>query len=185
MMTEINQILDSLLQKRDTSAVSFDDAGENQTYSSSVYWEYLNRLNDAIKEHLDPFYFHPRMVIKDNIVQIEIYRFDDWFPKATPFATFDFGHISDVPKNLNIGWKIFGNFICRQSFQSSVVDVEQVHFLFNNLERTIQKFYDPSVDSYDTVEPEESKNGKTAFCPSFKDWMIQLDKKVRNVNNGN
>ena len=182
MLTEINQILDSILQKRDTSAVSFDDAGENQTYSSSVYWEYLNRLNDAIKDHLVPFKFNPRMVIKDNIVQIEIYREGEEFPKYTPFATFAFGHISDVPKNLNVGWKVFGNFLCRQSFQKSAIDVEQIHHLFNNLEMTIHKFYDPSVDSYDSAEPEESKNGKTAFCVSFKDWFSNLKKDNENVD---
>ena len=133
-MQKINTIFSDLLDLRKNSAISFNDAGENETYSAKIYWEYLNRLKEAIQNQLKAFKFFVNLVIKDNIIQIEIFLPDCNSPEHTPYAVFQFGHESDIPKNIKEFYKKEGPFYFNETFQQShVIDAEQIHAVFDNL----------------------------------------------------
>ena len=133
-MQKINAIFSDLLDLRKNSAISFNDAGENETYSAKIYWEYLNRLKEAIQNQLNAFNFFVRLVIKDNIVQIEIFLPDCNPPEHTPYAVFQFGHESDVPQNIKEFYKKEGQFYFNETFQQAhTIDAEQIHAVFDNL----------------------------------------------------
>lgn len=146
-MQKINSIFLDLLDLRKNSAISFDDAGENEAYSAKVYWEYLNNLSDAIEAQLSAFKFGVRLVIKDNIVQIEIFLPNCNPPEYTPYAVFQFGHESDIPQNIKDHYKKSGCFYYNETFQQShVIDAEQIHAVFDNL----KKYLEHCAGNYDT-----------------------------------
>lgn len=137
-MQKINTIFSNLIDLRNNSAISFNDAGENEAYSAKVYWEYLNRLNEAIQAHLKAFNFFNQIVIKDNLIQIEIYLPDCRPPEHTPYATFQFGHSVDIPKNIKEFYHMSGLWYYNESFQQHhVIDAEQIHAVFDNLKKCL------------------------------------------------
>lgn len=138
-MQKINSIFLDLLELRKNSAISFDDAGENEAYSAKIYWEYLNNLSDAINDQLKAFKFTTRLVIKDNIVQIEVYLPDCSPPEYTPYAVFQFGHEIDIPHNIKDHYNKSGCFYYNETFQQShVIDAEQIHAVFDNLKKHLE-----------------------------------------------
>lgn len=174
-MEKIASALTSLLLQRNSSAIPFGEFDNPNSYSSQVYYEYLNQLSEAIADQLEAFNFHPRIVVKDNIVQIEVYNKDADAPKDTPFATFCFGHVSDMPKNLVDGWVVYSNFKCKEAFQQSSIDVEQVHHLFNNLFEIFEKFSNPSVKSHHSIKDLQQNSDKNNHSKkqTFKDWFLR------------
>lgn len=143
-MQKINSIFLDLLNCRSHSAISFNDAGENEAYSAKVYWEYLNQLAEAIQNQLKAFKFTNRIVIKDNIVQIEIYLPDCAPPEHTPYATFQFGYTNDIPKTAQEHFEKIGDFSWREAFQNfKIIDVEQIHALFDNLKKDLMICHNP------------------------------------------
>lgn len=173
-MEKIASALTTLLLQRNSSAIPFGEFDNPNSYSSQVYYEYLIQLSEAIVDQLEAFEFHPRIVIKDNIVQIEVYNKDANAPKDTPFATFCFGHVSDMPKNLVDGWATYGNFKCKEAFQKSAsIDVEQVHHLFNNLFEVFEKFDNPDIKIHRSIK-DLKQNGDKGPHPkkqTFKEWF--------------
>lgn len=173
-MEKIASALTTLLLQRNSSAISFGEFDNPDSYSSQVYYEYLIQLHEAIVDQLKAFEFHPRTVVKDNIVQIEVYNKDANPPKDTPFATFCFGHVSDTPKNLVDGWTVYGNFKCKEAFQKSVsIDVEQVHHLFNNLFEIFEKFGDPNTKIHHSIKDLQQNDNKPPYPKkqTFRDWF--------------
>lgn len=141
-MQKIKAIFSDIIDLRNNSAISFDDAGENEAYSAKVYWEYLNRLNEAIQDHLKAFKFFNQITIKDNLIQIEIYLPNCKPPEHTPYATFQFGHSVDIPKNVKDFYHMSGNlndiWYFNETFQQHhVIDAEQIHALFDNLKKCL------------------------------------------------
>ena len=51
-MDKINFIFRQLLDYRRNTAIDFADAdSQAKTYSGQIYWEYLNRLKEAINDY--------------------------------------------------------------------------------------------------------------------------------------
>lgn len=168
-MFKIIDILLKLLDCRKNSAISFDDANENESYSAQIYWEYLNQLKESIEKFLESFEFRVRLVIKDNIIQIEMFKGDEDAPKYTPFATYMFGYKNDMPRNLNFReWVCSKYFACKETWQSnqSSADLEQIHGLFDNLTKAISEYDTPYEKSHEQmnvtgVDPIKIKNSFT------------------------
>ena len=138
-MQKINSIFLDLLNCRKSSAIPFNEAGENEAYSAKVYWEYLNRLDEAIKKQIESFGFSNRIVIKDNIVQIEIYLPESAPPEHTPYAVFQFGYTNDMPQTAQQFYHKDGEFSWNETFQNfNIIDVEQIHALFDNLKKDLK-----------------------------------------------
>lgn len=174
-MEKIASVLTTLLLQRNSSAIPFGEFDNPNSYSSQVYYEYLIQLSEAIVDQLEAFEFHPRIVIKDNIVQIEVYNKDANAPKDTPFATFCFGHVSDMPKNLVDGWEMYGNFKCKEAFQKSAsIDVEQVHHLFNSLFEIFEKLGDPNTKIHHSIKDLKQNSDKEPHPKkqTFRDWFL-------------
>lgn len=174
-MEKIASALTTLLLQRNSSAIPFGEFDNPNSYSSQVYYEYLIQLSEAIVDQLEAFEFHPRIVVKDNIVQIEVYKKDANAPKDTPFATFCFGHVSDMPKNLVDGWATYGNFKCKEAFQKSAsIDVEQVHHLFNSLFEIFEKLGDPDTKIHHSIKDLHQNSDKDPHPKkqTFKDWFL-------------
>lgn len=138
-MQKINSIFINLLNCRKNSAVQFNDSGENEAYSAKIYWKLLQDLDEAIHNQIKAWNFGNRTVIKDNIVQLEIYLPDCEAPASTPFAVFQVGHWNDMPKSAADAYTRVGEFCYNKTFQKTkVVDAEQIHYVFDNLEKQIK-----------------------------------------------
>ena len=105
-MDKINFIFRQLLDYRRNTAIDFADAdSQAKTYSGQIYWEYLNRLKEAINDYLSSFDFTCQIVIKESVVSIEIFS-----PSVgdVPYMTFSFGATSEINKSTCSNFTLLG-----------------------------------------------------------------------------
>lgn len=138
-MDKINFIFRQLLDYRRNTAIDFADAdSQAKTYSGQIYWEYLNRLKEAINDYLSSFDFTCQIVIKESVVSIEIFS-----PSVgdVPYMTFSFGATLEINKSTCSNFTLLGFY----SYNRTKLDIPLNHIVqpiavIDNLEKQLQIF---------------------------------------------